>query len=95
MEKKNYGNVRSKSIIDLTKGCVKFDIDVVANINLVCHMGFNNLDSNTILSHQKPISIHNHIWKPWNQQVFASTFQVLKIVIVSNLGQIEPMKWTR
>jgi len=86
-EKKNYGNVGSKSIVDLTKGCVKFDI--ATNINLVCHMGFNNLDSNIILSHQRPISIPNHIWKPWNQQVFKNTFQVLKIVIVSNLEQIE------
>jgi hypothetical protein len=43
MWKKNYGNVGSKSIVDLTKGCVKFDTDVTTNINLVCHMGFNNL----------------------------------------------------
>jgi hypothetical protein len=85
--KKNYGNVGSKSFVDLTKGCVKFDTNVATNINLVCCMGFNNLDSNIILSHQKPISIHNLIWKHWNQQVFKSIFQVLKIVIVSNLEQ--------
>lgn len=52
--RKKLSNVGSKSIVDLTKGCVKFDIDVATNINLVCCVGFNNLDSNIILSHQNP-----------------------------------------